>query len=348
MEGEWSARCELPPGLVAPVRLDPTGEHGPTRHEAAGPSWRRTSSGRYVPAAVDPSVVEQRILEQGFRLGRYGAVTAWAALRWRGAAYFEGRRHGEGDLPVPLAPGKACLRPDPAFVAMRTQLPLWEWDLHQGLPCVVWPRAVFDEIVRLGGPRSGAVALDMAVAAGLGSVGDFWAFLDQVRPRNGVVLARAAAGLACGTHWSPQEAWMCQCWCLDAGLPTPLFNVPVFALDGALLGVPDLFDAAAGVVGEYQGAIHRGADRHRSDVERQESFRSHGLEYFEVVAGQLRDIRTAFRMREVRARAPFLPPSRRRWTLEAPSWWRARHPSPADRRIVRIEPPVRSASSPAS
>jgi hypothetical protein len=271
---------------------------------------------------VDGSVVEQHIVEQEARIGRYGAISGWAALRWRGAAYFDGRSpDGAGLLPVPLAVGKECLRPDPSFVRLRRQLPRWEWDLHRDLRCATWQRALFDEIIRLGSVRPAAVAIDMTVAAGLGSVETFWRFLSGVRPRNGVVLARAAAELARGTSRSPQEAWMRLSWCLDAGLPEPLCNVPVFDRQGNLLGIPDLLDPVAGVVGEYQGAIHRDADQHRRDVERAERFRSHDLEYFEVVGGQLYDVRTATRMREVRARGRFLAPDQRAWTLDAPDWW---------------------------
>lgn len=321
MVGEWSASCVPPQGLVRPVPVDPTGRRGPTRNQASGPHWRRTSRGLYVPSSLGVAVVEQRIVEQEARLGRYGAITGWAALRWRGASYFEGWSPSAGVLPVPLAVGKECLRPDPGFVGLRRQVPLWEWELHRGLRCVTWERALFDEIIRLGDPRAGAVALDMCVAAGLGSVADFWAFLEVVRPRNGVVLARESATLACGSHRSPPEAWMCQCWCVDAGLPKPLGNVPVFDLHGDLLGIPDLLDPVAGVVGEYQGAIHRDVEQHRGDVERAERFRGHALEYFEVVAGQLHDIRTAYRMRSVRSRAAFLDPADRTWTLEPPAWW---------------------------
>jgi hypothetical protein len=329
MEGEWSPRAEPASSLVKPVRIDPTGTSGPTRGRAAGPRWRRTSPGLFVPAQVDGSHVEQRIVEQEARLGHYGAISGWAALRWRGASYFDGCSRTEGELAVPLAVGKGCLRRDPAYVRLRRQIPRWEWNIHRGLRCATWSRALFDEIIRLGGPRAGGVAIDMAVAAGFGTVDDFWKYLDEVRPRNGVVLARAAAHLACGTHWSPQEAWMCQCWCLDAGLPRPLGNVPVFDRHGQLLGIPDLFDPQAGVVGEYQGAVHRDIAQHRGDVERAERFRAHGLEYFEVVAGQLYDVRTASRMRTTRARALFLPPEERTWTLEIPAWWLARHPPAA-------------------
>jgi hypothetical protein len=277
----------------------------------------------FVPACTDASRVEQRILEQSARLGHYGAISGWAALRWRGASYFNGTWRGEV-LPVPLAVGKGCLRPDPAFVRLRRQLPLWEWDLCHGVRCALWPRALFDEIQRLGNARSGAVALDMVVAAELGTIVEFWDFLEHVRPRNGVVLARECAALARGRYWSPQEAWMGQAWCLDAGLPEPLFNVPVFDRHGNLVGIPDLLDPVAGVVGEYQGGVHRDPEQHRRDVERAERFRAVALEYFEVVAGQLQDPRTATRMRDVRARAKFLSPQERAWTLDQPTWWRER------------------------
>ncbi|MGC4112642.1 MAG: hypothetical protein QM747_19895 [Nocardioides sp.] len=164
----------------------------------------------------------------------------------------------------------------------------------------------------------------MVWAAGMGSSAGFWDYLERVRPRNGVVLCREVVRLARETSRSPQEAWMRLCWMLDAGLPEPLGNVPVFDRHGELLGVPDLLDPVAGVVGEYQGAIHRNVARHRSDIDREERFRSHGLEYFEVVAGQLSDFRTATRMREVRRRARFLDPDERCWTLEQPAWWVAR------------------------
>lgn len=277
-----------------------------------------------MPADVDGTRVEQRILEQAARLNRYGAIGGWAALRWRGAAYFDGTSPEGGSLPVPLAVGKECLRPDPAFVRLRRQLPRWEWNIHLGLPCVFWERAVFDEVQRVRNARGAAVALDMVVAAGLGSVDDFWSYLERERPRNGVVLAREVATLATGRFWSPQEARMGQCWCLDALLPEPLFNVPVFDLHGNLLGIPDLFDPVAGVVGEYQGAVHRNASQHRRDVERAERFRGAGLEYFEVVAGQLKHPHTPTRMRQVRARARFLSPDERAWTLDEPAWWRER------------------------
>lgn len=326
MEGAWSPRCSLPPGLVRPVPVDPSGENGPTRRQASGSRWRRSSPGRYVPSGIDPvGTVEQHILEQATRLPGYGAVTGWASLRWQGAAYFDGRASGSGFLPVPLALGEHMIRGDSTVFIRRGQLAKDERREEHGISCTVWQRALFDEVARRGSLRHAVVAADMTWAAGLGSRAEFWSYLDQVRPRNGVVLNRAVAALARETSWSPQEVWMRLCWVLDAGLPEPLSNVPVFDLEGNLLGIPDLLDPAAGVVGEYQGAVHRDPQRHRSDVERADRFRDHGLEYFEIVGAQLHHAHTPYRMRRVRARAAFLPPDRRAWTLAHPAWWIGRH-----------------------
>lgn len=323
MEGEWSPRCSIPAGLAPPVRVDPAGVTGPTRRQAQGPHWRRCASALYVPSSVSTQPVEQHILEQGARLRTDGAVSGWAALRWRGAAYFDGSTPGGGArLAVPLLIPGGFLRPDPRTLVLRGQLAPSEWSVVAGLPCTTVQRALFDEVVRRASLRAAVVAIDMTAAAELISVDLFARYLEQCRSRNGVVLARAACLLAIDESWSPQETWMRLCWVLDAELPPPRCNPPVFGTDGRFLGTPDLFDEEAGVVGEYQGAIHRDRARHRHDIRREELFRDHGLEYFEVVAGELADGATVpRRMRRVRSRAKFLPPESRAWTLEPPAWW---------------------------
>ena len=99
----WAPTCPRPTTLVQPVRLDPSGERGPTRGQARGKKWRQVAWGWYVPADADSNVVEQRILEAAARLPAHSAVSAWAALRWRGATFFDGLGDGgRTRLPVPL------------------------------------------------------------------------------------------------------------------------------------------------------------------------------------------------------------------------------------------------------
>ena len=76
--------------------------------------------------------MEQRILEQGSRIGRHGAVTAWAGLRWRGATFFEGHSGGEL-LPVPLVVGTGLLRPDPRVTISFEQVGAHEREVLDGL-----------------------------------------------------------------------------------------------------------------------------------------------------------------------------------------------------------------------
>ena len=81
----------------------------------------------------------------------------------------------------------------------------------------------------------------------------------------------------------------------------------------------------AGVVGEYNGLDHLEHDRRRVRcANARRGFRNVGLEYFDLVGGDLLDIpRVVRRMSTTRARAKFLPPDQRLWTLQPPPWWRA-------------------------
>jgi len=278
-------------------------------------------------------VVEQRILEQGMRIRTYGAVTAWASLRWRGATYFDGVGYDGETLPVPLILDSA-IRPDPRFIQTETQLAPTEWEVLGGLRVATVQRSLFDEVVRVCGVREKAVAISMAAAARLISVGLFGMYVAQRNAWTGVPLARLAVGLARDDCRSPQEARMEMIWRLDAGFDRPLCNVEVFDDAGRLIGVPDLFDPVAGLVGEYQGEDHKKGAQHRQDVDREERFRDHGLEYFELVGGDVAHrYAAARRMRHARARAKFLAPESCAWTLEPPPW-RTR-PETVDQYLVR-------------
>lgn len=319
---DWAPRTERPSGLVAPCRLDPEGLRGPTRGQARGRAWRQTSAGRYVPACVDGGVIEQRILEQGCRLESWGAVTAWAALRWRGARFFEGVSLEREQLPVPLVVGPACLRPDPRVHVSHEQLAPHERERLEGIWVATAARALFDEVRRHGHPRQAVADIEMAAAAGLLTVAEFARYVGDRNAWTGVGLARDAVALAGFGCRSPQEVRMVLAWVLDAGLPRPLCNKPVFDLRGDLVAIPDLLDVEAGCIGEYQGADHKEGERHRRDVAREQRTRDVGLECFEVVGGDLQDRPLVVkRMQAARGRSRFLPESERQWTLEEPAWW---------------------------
>src|SRR4051794_37668958 len=277
----WRATCVRPTDLVSPVALDPDGVAGPTKRQAAGNRYRQTSSGLYVPSCVDSDRVEQRIFEQGHRIHSYGAVTGWAALRWRGARYFDGTAHGgEVTLPVPLVVGRKRLARDPRVTLSEAHVAPSERTLTGGIWCATVQRALFDEMRHARDLRSAVVAMDMAAAGCLISV-DLMATYVLLRPAwTGVPLVRRALALASNDSCSPRESRLRLIWVIDAGLQPPLCNHPIFDLEGNLLGYPDMFDPVSGMVGEYDGADHKSAEQHRKDVEREARYRDHGLEYF--------------------------------------------------------------------
>jgi len=281
-------------------------------------------------------VVEQRILEQSMRLSEHGAVTGWASLRLAGGGFFDGlASDGKTALPVHLVDAGRHLRAGPGTVVSRERPPSSEVGLRHGIPCTTVERALFDEMRRTGDLRDAVVAMDMAAAAELTSIRRMTVYVAGRAGTSRTVLCRAALALASEHSRSPAETRMRLVWVLDAGLPSPLCNQPVFGRDGVLLGIADLLDPVAGVVGEYDGAAHRGRDRHRHDVGREDAFRRHQLEVFRVVSGD-ENATVVQRMLTTRTRAAFLPEDRRPWSLVSPGHdARAAEPTLDDRLDVR-------------
>lgn len=330
---QWQPRCERPSTLVPAVRVG-SGPGAPSRSAVRGRQWRSCGPGLYVPASAVQSIVEQRILEQAARVGPRGGLTAWAALRWYGAAYFDGTGPRGELLPVPLLVAGKNIRGDARCAPSWEQFAPSERRVVAGVPCATPQRALFDEMHRTGSLRDAVVAMDMAAAARLISVGLMGRYVVHRRAWTGVPLVRAALALATDDSRSPQESRMRLVWCIDAGLPAPYCNRPVFSPDGALIGIPDMLDPEAGLAVEYDGADHLLEDRRKKDLEREAAFRDHGLEYLAVVRGMMSErVRLAGRMGAARRRAQFAPSDRRRWTLEPPAWFDV--PETLDEQLVR-------------
>lgn len=182
-------------------------------------------------------------------------------------------------------------------------------------------RSLFDAM-RGADLRDAVVAMDMAAAADLVSVARMRRYLSTRTGARGVRHVAKALAVASEQSRSPNETRMRLVWVLDAGLPAPSVNQPVFDRDGRLLGIVDLLDVHAGLVGEYDGADHRSAARHSSDVDREDALRRVGLEVFRVTGPDLLvPGRVASRMRSARERAAWELPERRRWTTDPPAWW---------------------------
>lgn len=274
-----------------------------------------------MPVSADDTVPEQRILEQAARLPPEGAVTGWAACLLHGAALLDGLQpDGRTRMPVPLAVGqRSRMRAGPDMTLSHDRLSDEERTRRHGVPCVTVLRAVFDAMRFADGLREAVVVLDMAAAAELTTIRRMRAYCLGRAGWTGVGLVRAALDLASEHSWSPNETRLRLVWVLDAGLPVPRCNQPVYDRRGALQGIADLLEVTAGVAGEYDGADHRAARRHTRDVAKDESFRAHGIEVFRVTGLDLprRDL-VVRRMCAAHARGSRLPADQRAWTLRAP------------------------------
>jgi len=261
-----------------------------------------------------------------------GAVTGWGACRLHGANFFDGLfPDGRTQMPVPVCVGPlGQLRTKPGISVSHERLGADEVVICHAIGCTPVRRALFDAMRTAPDVREAVVAMEMMAAAELVSIQQIKEYVDALPGWKGVAQVRAALELAIEDSRSPNETRMRLIWLLDAGLPRPEANQEVFDLRGQLIGVADLLDVEAGVVGEYDGADHRGAVRHTRDVAREEWFRGVGLEYFKVTGLDLPvRSRVAARMHAARARARKLsqaglqagPPGGRRWTIDPPPGW---------------------------
>ncbi len=311
------------PHLVAPVRTDPYGRTGPTEGQARGPRWRRTSRGLYVPATVDRTEVEQRIVEAAAVLPEVAGVTGWASLRWLGGIWFDGLdRDGHTPLPVDLATCDQDIRSQAGFVVHQERLDPLDLIVSNGIGSTVAVRSLCF-LMRYARDIGEAVAFaDMAAYSDLVSRAEATAYFLEHPGWIGIPQARDALLLSEENSWSRWETWMRLVWRLDAGFPTPRCNCPVFDLAGNHLATPDLLDLESGTFGEYDGAVHLAGSRRALDVARESRLRNYGLESFTILADDIpRPERAVQKMLDARRRAKWEAESTRQWTIQPPSWW---------------------------
>jgi hypothetical protein len=106
---------------------------------------------------------------------------------------------------------------------------------------------------------------------------------------DGIGRGRRVVDLMEENAWSPAEVSMRGIWSSEAGRRRPAANQPVFDLGGRHVATPDLLDVAAGVAGEYESDLHLARNQRWRDVEREDRYRSVGLEPVIMVTGDLAD-----------------------------------------------------------
>ncbi|MXG90002.1 hypothetical protein [Nocardioides flavescens] len=310
--------------MVVPVRTDPEGKAGPTADQARARAWRRVSRGLYVPSSVDSEVPEQRIVEAAACLpAAYGGVTGWAALRWAGATWFDGRDRLGAPQPVTLSIMRTEIRSQPGIAVSAERLPPRDLTTVRGLATTSAVRAVCFEMRYCSDERRATVLLDMALMHDVVSTDEVAAYVETLNGWTGVAKCRAALAMCEENSWSAMETVMRLAWTLDAGLPRPLCNRPVFDLAGRHVGTPDLLDAHAGLVGEYDGIVHLDQRRRGKDIDKEATYRSLGLEHVTMAAGDVASPSTTVvpRILQARARALARRAEPRGWTVEPPRWW---------------------------
>lgn len=274
-----------------------------------------------MPASVDGSIPEQRIVEAAASLPAFGAVTGWAALRWLGARWFDGLSpDGRTLLPVCLAcddvrtPANAVLSEERLLPGLIIEV--------DGLMVTVPVRSVTFEMRYASSAREAAVVFNMAAYDDWLSIDELLDFVPTLNGWTGVPQLREALGLLDENSWSPWEDRMANIWVLDAELPVPLRNRPIFDGSGRHLGTPDLLDVEAGLIGEYDGSLHAVGEQPRKDRDRLDLFREHGLEVVRMMRGDSANRGAmAAKIVAARRRARFEPESQRSWTIDLPSWW---------------------------
>jgi hypothetical protein len=131
------------------------------------------------------------------------------------------------------------------------------------------------------------------------------------------------------------EVEMVLVWRIDAELPRPMCNRPLFDRSGHHVGTPDLLDVEAGVLGQYDGSLHLHGTQRSHDVRSEERYRDLGLECFTMMSADRSNQGVmAERMLAARSRAKWAPESERQWTADYPAWWTPTHAVDLRRRLT--------------
>ncbi|HWJ11200.1 MAG TPA: hypothetical protein VNS46_17605 [Nocardioides sp.] len=281
--------------------------------------FRRSSFGFYVPADIDGSNVEQRILEASVVLPPTCAITGWSALRWLRDGWFTGLDPGGDQLPVDLLISTVDVKEQPGFVVCGEGTGPDNIIRVDGVPITVPAWSVAFMMRRARTLRDAVRALDMAAYSDLVSIAEAAEVIEGQSSWTGVPQAREALAHADENTWSPQETTMRLHWRASVEGACPRGNVPLFDLQGRHLGTPDLVDVCAGVAADYDGAVHLPRDQRRADRTRDEVFAEHGIQMVRWLSGDRPGDFVARLHRALGRAARRSGP--RTWTAEPPSWW---------------------------
>ncbi len=215
-----------------------------TRHELA--RWYRPFFPNvYAPKGHDLSLVD-RATGAWLWSKRTGIVTGVAASAMHGADWVD------ADVEIEMLHNNT--RP-PVGIAARNERLAEDESTWAGLRITTPARTAFD----LGRflERGQAIArMDALMRARPFSAEDVLVLAKRYRGARGVKLLKEALPLVDGGAASPRETWM-RLLFIDAGLPTPATQVPIFGPNGRVLRTVDMAWEEFMVLGEYDGDQHR-------------------------------------------------------------------------------------------
>jgi hypothetical protein len=269
--------------------------HGISDRELQGPAWVRLDQGRYAWSPIQPAGDLDRIRQVLPLLPDGAAVGGWAAAVLHGVTTPDGESAAGEPLPVQLALSRqqTCRRTT-GVRTFRSDLADDDVVMVGDVPVTSLVRTGFD-LARLD-PRTvrahsdrwslqeSTIWLDALLRDGGLDPAELIGYLEAHPKRLGARQAGRVLIRADGRSASPRETALRLLWTLDAALPRPEVNVPIYDRNGRLLGVADLLDAEAGLVGEYDGADHASPQRRSRDLLRTEGLEAVGLDVFRVTA----------------------------------------------------------------
>lgn len=249
---------------------------------------------------------------------------AWAAAYVLGVDWMDGLDpHTLAELPVDVIAADLRRRQPKTFGYQFTKVCDDDILVRDGLRVTSPFRTAFDGARWASSLEDAVVFVDSVTHFLDLAPSDFKTYVCDRPHWTGVEQAINAVGLASRDVMSPWETRLRLCWVLDAGLPSPLINVPIFDEYEQFLGIGDLFDPESGLVAEFDGEQHRNAEHHRLDNIREEKLESANLT---VVRSDKIDLRRARpqlvrRLQNGHRRGSLRDRSQDSWTLRQPDWW---------------------------
>jgi hypothetical protein len=271
-------RPQLLPELLrgTPFRAADARALGVTRRRLQGPTVRRLHRGVYVDRTV-PDTPALRAAAALLVLPPGSVLSHRTAATLRNLPLPE----AEEDLVHAYVPGAA--NPGIAGIRAHRSATALSAERVRGLPVTTAARVWCDLAADLD-RRSLAILGDAILRGGRTTLADLAAEVECVR--RGGRLARAVLPLLRGGVDSPPETVL-RLLIIDAGLPEPVVNRPVFDASGGWIACPDLQYPRFRVAIEYEGEHHRTPDQQRRDIRRDELYQEEGWILLKVTHADL-------------------------------------------------------------